>query len=101
MITFDLGAQTVRELNQRLHDLPPDTNERAWRIVNPKGAHAIAAGLDRPIEVEIEGHVGYYCAGMNKQASVLVRGHCGVGVAENIMSGERSEERRVGKECRS
>jgi methylamine---glutamate N-methyltransferase subunit B len=88
MITVDLAADTVRDLNQRLHDLPADTNERAWRVVNPKGAHALVAGLDRPVEVLIEGHVGYYCAGMNKQASVTIDGHCGVGVAENIMSGE-------------
>ena len=88
MITVDLAAETVRDLNQRLHDLPADTNERAWRVVNPKGAHALVAGLDRPVEVLIEGHVGYYCAGMNKQATVTIDGHVGVGVAENIMSGE-------------
>ena len=88
MITVDLAADSVRDLNQRLHDLPPETNERLWRIVNPKGAHAIAAGLDRPIEILIEGHVGYYCAGMIKQAKLVIDGHCGVGVAENIMSGE-------------
>src|SRR6185295_4404625 len=40
-----------------------------------------------PIEVEIVGHVGYYCAGMNKQATVRVRGNAGTGVAENLMSG--------------
>ena len=88
MITVDLAADSVRDLNQRLHDLPPETNERLWRIVNPKGAHAIAAGVDRPIEILIEGHVGYYCAGMIKQAKLVIDGHCGVGVAENIMSGE-------------
>ena len=31
--------------------------------------------------------MGYYCAGMNKQGSVLVRGNAGTGLAENIMSG--------------
>ena len=60
---------------------------RRWRVVNPSGAHALAVGLDAPVEVEIEGHVGYYCAGMNKQATVRVHGNAGVGVAENIMSG--------------
>ena len=88
MITFDLAAHSVRDLNQRLQSLPPDINERAWRVLNPKGAHAVVAGLDQPIAVEIDGHVGYYCAGMNKQANVVINGHCGVGVAENIMSGE-------------
>jgi len=31
--------------------------------------------------------VGYYCAGMNKQATVRVHGNAGTGVAENMMSG--------------
>lgn len=88
MNTIDLDSQSVRELNQRLHSLPPDTNERVWRIVNPRGKHALAVGLDLPLEVTIAGHAGYYCAGMNKSATVIIDGHCGVGVAENIMSGE-------------
>ncbi len=84
--TVDLAATTVRELNQRLHDLG-EGDPSCWRIANPNGAHAIAAGLDAEIEVEVEGHVGYYCAGMNKLATVHVHGNCGTGVAENIMSG--------------
>jgi len=87
MIEVDLEAVGIRALNLRLHNLPPDTNERTWRILNPKGAHAIAVGLERPIEVEIDGHVGYYCAGMNKAAAITINGHAGPGLAENIMSG--------------
>jgi glutamate synthase domain-containing protein 3 len=82
--SFDLAEQTVRELNQTLH-----SDEAVGRVLvrNPGGRHAVAVGLDAPYEVEIEGHVGYYCAGMNKLAGVRVRGNCGVGVAENMMSG--------------
>ena len=53
----------------------------------PPRRHAVAAGLDAPVTVEIDGHVGYYCAGMNKQATVIIHGNAGVGVAENMMSG--------------
>jgi glutamate synthase domain-containing protein 3 len=56
-------------------------------VINPGGRHAIAVGLDAQVEVDVDGHVGYYCAGMNQQAVVRVHGNCGVGVAENIMSG--------------
>jgi glutamate synthase domain-containing protein 3 len=87
VIDVDLARTPVRALNQRLHSLPADTNEQLWRVVNPRGAHAIAAGLTVPIEIEIAGHVGYYCAGMNQAARVTVRGNAGTGVAENIMSG--------------
>ena len=80
----DLSTVSVRDLNQRLHDADAGTK---WVIQNPNGAHSIAAGLDGELEVEVEGHVGYYCAGMNQHATVRVHGNCGVGVAENIMSG--------------
>jgi glutamate synthase domain-containing protein 3 len=84
--SVDLATITVRELNQRLHELEP--GHSSWRVTNPDGAHAIAVGLDSEAEIEIDGHVGYYCAGMNKLATVRVRGNCGTGVAENMMSGK-------------
>jgi glutamate synthase domain-containing protein 3 len=87
--TFDLATIPRRELNARLHALAGEADPQPahWRVVNPSGAHALAVGLDAPVAVEIEGHVGYYCAGMNKQATVRVHGNAGVGIAENIMSG--------------
>lgn len=84
----DLASTTLRALNQRLHDLAGgDPEPRRWQILNPNGAHAVACGLDAPFEVEIAGHVGYYCAGMNKRATVHVCGNAGTGLAENMMSG--------------
>lgn len=87
-IAVDLAGTTRRELNQMLHDLPADTNQTRWRVENPQGQHALAAGLDVPVTVEIAGHAGYYCAGMNQHATVVIEGNAGVGVAENMMSGK-------------
>jgi methylamine---glutamate N-methyltransferase subunit B len=87
----DLAATPLRELNQRLHELGGGgPGPRRWRVLNPSGAHAVACGIDAEIDVEIEGHVGYYCAGMNKLATVRVHGNAGPGVAENMMSGRVS-----------
>ena len=83
----DLSASSVRELNAHLHAAARDGAPRHWRVIKPGGRHSIAAGLAAPVEVVVEGHVGYYCAGMNQRATVRVRGNCGVGLAENIMSG--------------
>jgi glutamate synthase domain-containing protein 3 len=86
MEQFDLSSLDVRQVNQRLQgrDGAP---EGAYEILNPMGKHALAAGLLHPIAVTIKGHTGYYCAGMNKEAEVVIEGNAGVGVAENIMSG--------------
>jgi glutamate synthase domain-containing protein 3 len=90
----DLAQTPLRELNARLHTAAHDVDRvpLRWRVRNPGGRHAIAVGLDAPFEVEVDGHVGYYCAGMNQQAAVRVHGNCGVGVAENIMSGSVTVE---------
>jgi methylamine---glutamate N-methyltransferase subunit B len=87
MQTIDLEVTTLRDLNQMLHRLGPSSNETHFRIINPRGRHAIAAGVDAPATIEIDGNVGYYCAGMNKKATVIINGSAGTGVAENMMSG--------------
>ena len=86
--TFDLSALGLRALNQALHDLRgKQTNETVWEVVNTKGAHAIAVGVDAPLDITVHGTTGYYCAGMNKQATIRIKGSAGPGVAQNMMSG--------------
>ena len=80
---LDLSETTLREVNSRLHQ----ASSGCFEITNPAGAHALACGLDGPLDVRIDGHAGYYCAGMNKEARVRIRGNAGVGLAENQMSG--------------
>ena len=87
MRTFDLAASPLRELNGDLHRQHEGSNETRWEIVNPRGAHAVAVGVDAPLSIDVRGSVGYYCGGMNKQATITVHGSAGPGVAENMMSG--------------
>lgn len=86
MPVVDLAVSSVRELNAALHRLDRPMAD-PWTVRNPRGAHAVAVGLDAPVTVNVEGHVGYYCAGMNQKAEVRIHGNAGVGVAENMMSG--------------
>ncbi len=83
----DLSQATVRSLNAALHGLGPDTNRTLWRVLHPRGQHALAVGVDAPVRIEIAGHAGYYCAGMNQGAAVVIEGNAGNGVGENMMSG--------------
>jgi glutamate synthase domain-containing protein 3 len=87
MQTFDLEADGLRALNAALQAQTQETNQTSWQVLNPKGAHAVAVGLDAPIDVQVKGSTGYYCGGMNKQASIRVSGSVGPGAAENMMSG--------------
>ena len=88
MPQFDLQKHGLRSLNGVLQDQKKETNEISWEVINPKGSHAIAVGIDAPIEVIITGSTGYYCGGMNQHAKITVKGSVGPGVAENMMSGK-------------
>lgn len=84
---FDLGRETLREMNLYLHKHAVDEGIAQIQVHNPDGAHSIACGLNAELNVEVFGHVGYYVAGMNKFATVTVHGNAGPGAAENMMSG--------------
>jgi glutamate synthase domain-containing protein 3 len=83
----DLAVEPLRGVNAALQALPKETNESAWTILNPRGAHAVAVGVTAPVSITVDGHAGYYCAGMNDGASITINGNAGTGVAENMMSG--------------
>jgi len=80
----DLADTTVRELNRELHHAEPNS---VWRVTNPRGAHNVAVGIDVPLDLTIDGHVGYYALGMHQRGTVQILGNAGTGLAENIMSG--------------
>ena len=87
MPVFDLSTTPLRELNSALHGLAAGANDTVFEVINPRGSHAVAVGIDAPVTVDIKGSVGYYCAGMNDGGNVTVHGSAGPGVAENMMSG--------------
>ncbi|MFI4889924.1 MAG: protein glxC [Steroidobacterales bacterium] len=84
---FDLAKQSVRELNGFLHKGAVAEGIEHVVVDHPDGAHSVACGVDATLDVQINGHVGYYVAGMNKLATVTVHGNAGPGAAENMMSG--------------
>ena len=86
-VVFDLAASDLRQLNGTLQALTPATNQTAWTILNPRGEHALAVGITAPVSITVEGHAGYYFAGMNDGGNITITGNVGTGVAENMMSG--------------
>ena len=86
MEIINLNHIGVRGVNSALHNIARDSENR-FEIHNPQGQHSIACGINAPLNVEIKGHAGFYCGGMNKHAKIIIYGHAGVGVGENMMSG--------------
>jgi len=85
--SFDLSQVSVRSLNDWLHNGLAGSGVEQVEVLNPDGAHSIAVGINAPLTVDIRGHAGYFCGGMNKFADLTVHGNVGWGVAENMMSG--------------
>ncbi|NVO28933.1 protein GlxC [Donghicola sp. C2-DW-16] len=88
MPTLDMSTTPLREVNVTLQQAAKSQANAVYEITNPRGRHAVAVGLDGPLSVTVKGSTGYYCAGMNKTATIRVEGSAGPGVAENMMSGE-------------
>jgi len=90
MNLIDLENESVRELNARLHvgnnNEPSSPDE--WRVSHPHGKHCLAVGLQTAHKISIKGHADYYCGGINKAVAITVKGQCGKGLGENIMSGQ-------------
>lgn len=84
---FDLSANPLRELNSSLHQLPLEGRCDPLRIINPAGEHSVIAGVDADIDIEVDGHVGYFCGGMCRQANITINGNAGQGVGSNMESG--------------
>ena len=83
----DLAKHELRDVNAKLQQHNGTDQTGHFRVINPNGAHALACGLSADVIVEIDGHTGYYAAGMNQVADVTIKGNAGPGVAENMMSG--------------
>ena len=73
-MNLNLKKESLRKVNETLQSIDRKSNKKIFKISNPDGNHAICAGLKDEIEVTIDGHTGYYCAGMNMNANIIVNG---------------------------
>ncbi len=52
--TLDMAKTPLREVNETLQRQKAGANKTEWMILNPKGSHAVAVGLDGPIKVTVK-----------------------------------------------
>ena len=96
---FDLRSDTLRDVNKFLHGDLSGIN--TVRVENPDGAHSIAVGLNAPVHIDILGHAGYYAAGMNQLANVVVHGNAAAERRTDgvYLSGKQSGRRAYSGSC--
>ena len=58
MQNLDLETLELRDVNQTLQSQSKSVSQSEWAIINARGNHAIAVGIDAPIEVTVTGSTG-------------------------------------------
>lgn len=86
MVTIDCRGKTMREVNRAIRDAI-DRGEMCLRVLRPDARHNLGVALLQPVEIMVEGSVGYYCGGMGDGPRIDIAGSAGWGLAECLMNG--------------
>ena len=79
-------GRTSREINAEIKRQVRQ-GENPIEVRNPGARHNLGVAILEPVTLQIEGSVGYYCAGLIDGATVEVAGGAGWGLAESMMNG--------------
>jgi glutamate synthase domain-containing protein 3 len=85
-VAIDCRGRTIREVNRAIREAVA-AGERGLQVLHPEARHNLAVALLVPVEIRIEGSVGYYCGGMGDGPRIDIAGSAGWGLAECIMNG--------------
>jgi glutamate synthase domain-containing protein 3 len=83
---LDVEGLSTRQINQAIKRLV-EQGAAEIEIRNPVGQHCLAVALKASVRLRFRGSVGWYAAGMNDGAQVVIDGNCGWGLAECMMAG--------------
>jgi glutamate synthase domain-containing protein 3 len=85
---IDLKDKAPREANKQIKEQAKKGEDMA--IENPHSMHFLCAGLDleKQIDIQVNGDVGYYAASMVNNAKIKINGRAGWYPADNMTSGE-------------
>jgi glutamate synthase domain-containing protein 3 len=85
-VIVDCGELPVRAINDAIRAAIAGGTTRI-RLFQPAARHNLGVALPRGVVLTIEGSAGYYVAGLNDGARVIVRGAAGWGAAESMFDG--------------
>jgi glutamate synthase domain-containing protein 3 len=80
-------GRTTREINVEIKQQVKQ-GENHIVVRNPGARHNLGVAILAPVTLQLEGSVGYYCAGLIDGAKFEVAGSAGWGLAESMMNGQ-------------
>jgi glutamate synthase domain-containing protein 3 len=79
-------GRTTREINVEIKQ-QIQMGENHIVVRNPGARHNLGVAILKPVTVQLDGSVGYYCAGLIDGANFDIAGSAGWGIAESMMNG--------------
>jgi methylamine---glutamate N-methyltransferase subunit B len=87
MAEVNCAGRTTREINAEIKQ-QVEQGENHILVRNPGARHNLGVAILKPVTVELDGSVGYYCAGLIDGANFEIAGSAGWGLAESMMNGQ-------------
>ena len=80
-------GRTTREINVEIKQ-QVQQGESHILVRNPGARHNLGVAILKPVTIQLEGSVGYYCAGLIDGPTFEIAGSAGWGLAESMMNGQ-------------
>lgn len=85
--TASLIECTAEEIGRRLRAWDTNADGNSISIVDQKCAHGFAAGLNKPLTIQVNGDLGDFAFMLNEQAEIEVNGNIGSSAGHSLCSG--------------
>jgi len=91
----DTSEMTTTEVNSAIRSKMSE-GFGTIKLLNPRGKHSLAVGILSRVNIDVEGSLGYFGAGLIDGPNIRVNGRVGWSCGENMMSGTIVIEKNAG-----
>ncbi len=92
---FDAADMEISDINIKIRDLMKE-GVGTITVINPRAKHSLGVGILNRLNLNFEGSLGYFGAGLTDGANIRISGRVGWSCAENMMSGTVVIEKNAG-----
>ncbi|MFT5506534.1 MAG: glutamate synthase domain-containing protein 3 [Gammaproteobacteria bacterium] len=92
---FDAGDMEITDINIKIRNLMKD-GVGTITVHNPRAKHSLGVGILNKLNLNFEGSLGYFGAGLTDGANIHISGRVGWSCAENMMAGTVVIEKNAG-----
>ncbi len=92
---IDADGLTATDVNLKIRALMED-GVGTVKVLNPRGMHSLGVGILSKLNLEFDGSLGYFAAGLIDGPNVRISGRVGWSCGENMMSGTILIEKNAG-----